>query len=227
MSLDLGTLKDIQVAGRKAISPQRTTSDGQLGDLWLSRDGALVTMDWYTAMALEGRVYNINVATPDTTMTAAVNYDATHPSVIAVAPAGTIMIPVFFNIALEDASGTDNHIIIGCDSANLYASGGTAVSSAYNIRTDEPNASAVTVKYASDSAITVTDPGVGERILYNYINAFADATTSPALVVDWQPKAPPVLVGPATFFVYVWAASTASEYEFSFQYIELPNNAIV
>lgn len=225
--LQLGTLKDVELGVRKATSPSRETSDGNVGAAWGLRDGAVVTVDWYTAMALEGRVFNIANATPDTTMTGSVNYDATHPGVYVGVPDGAVMVPVHFDVVCEDAAGTDTHFHIGCDDAELYSSGGTAVSACNNIRTDNPHASAVSAKYASDSAITITDPGATERILYNKVYAFANEADHEPYQVVWEPKAPPILVGPASFFVYIYAASTAPEYNFSLQWVELPKNAVV
>jgi len=225
--LQLSTLKDILFSIRKATKPRAETTDGEYGPVWGQRDGSIVTMPWHTAMSLEGRVYNISHASPDTKMTGATAYDATHPGICVVAPAGTVMIPVFLNVTCEDMAGTDNHVTIVTDAGDLYSSGGTAVSAVTNLRTDAPNGSAVVSKYCSDSAITVTDPDTGETNLYTYVNAFADATTSPPVVVNWEPKCPPILVGPATFLVYTYGASTACEFGFSFQYIELPSSRVV
>jgi len=224
--VQLVTLKNIDLSVRRATAPERDTADGT-GSLWASRDGSLITMPWLTAMAMEGRVFNTSHASPDTKMTAAVNYDATHPSVCIVVPAGVVMIPVSLNLSCEDMAGTDNHVTIITDAGDLYSSGGTACAAVTNLRTDSPYSSALTKVYASDSAITATDPGAGETNLFTYFNAFADATTSPPVNVNWAPAAPPVLVGPASFLVYVYGASTAAEYGFAFQWVELPKNSVV
>jgi len=184
-------------------------------------------MPWLTAMALEGRVFNSAQASPDTKLTGSVNYDATHPGLCFVAPAGIVMIPIHLDVHAEDMTGTDNHVMVVVDNGNLYASGGTASAAVTNLRTDTPIPSAVTKYYNSDSAITITDPGAGETILWQYFDAFADATTSPPFIAEWNPRVPPVLVGPATFMVYIYSATTALEYGFSLQWVELAKNAVV
>jgi hypothetical protein len=224
--IQLQTLKGVDLSGRKATSPLRETSDIESGQVWLGRDGSIVTMDWYTAMALEGRVFNVALAAPDGVMTGATAYDPTHPSILIDVPEGAVFIPVHVDICYEDASSTDNYIIIGCEDINTYVSGGTAISACNNLRTDNPYASAITSKYCSDSAITATDPAVSERILFSYVNAFLDATTSPPMQVVWEPKSPPVLVGPASFFAYCYGAA-APEFSFSIQWVELPKSAVV
>lgn len=224
--VQLQTLKNVELAGRKATTPARESADVTNGSVWLSRDGSFVTMDWYTAMAMEGRVFNVALAAPDTTMTGATSYDPTHPSVLIDVPGGTLFIPVHVDVCFEDAGGADNYIIIQCEDIATYSSGGTAISACNNLRTDNPHASAIVAKYASDSAITATDPGVTERTLFSYVDAFLDATTSPPIHIVWEPKAPPILVGPASFLIHCYGA-TAPEYSFSIQWVELPKNAIV
>lgn len=225
--IQLASLNNLPLAARKSTTPTRLTSDGSEGAVWAARDGALITMDWYTAMAMEGRVFNTANASPDTKLTGTVNYTATVPDLCFVAPAGTTMIPVYLTIHAEDMTGTDNHIVVVVDSGDLYTSGGTACAAPTNLRTDSPYSSAIAKYYNGDSAITAVDPGTGETIVDYYFNAFTDATTSPPFVYQWQPKCPPVLVGPATLLVYVYAASTGAEYGFSYQWVELPSNSIV
>jgi len=224
--IQLQTLKGVELSGRKAISPMRETCDVESGQAWFSRDGSTITMDWYTAMALEGRVFNVALAVPDTVQTGEDAYDPTHPSILLDVPDGSVFIPVHVDICYEDASSTDNYIIIGCEDICTYVSGGTAVSACNNLRTDNPYASAITAKYTGDSQLTATDPGVTERILFSYVNAFLDATTSPPMQVIWEPKSPPILVGPASFFAYCYGAA-APEFSFSIQWVELPKSAVV
>jgi hypothetical protein len=173
-------------------------------------------------------VFNLALATPDTTMTGEESYDATHPSILIDIPNGVTFIPVHVDICYEDAGGADNYIIIGCDDVNLYSSGGTGtkVSSCNNLRTDNPHSSAVTAAYTGDNQMTITDPGASERTLFSYVNAFKDAATSPPMQVVWEPKSPPVLVGPASFYAYCYGAS-GPEFSFSIQWVELPKDAVV
>ena len=222
----LEVLNNIEVTGRKAVSPIRETEDVSEGQAWLGRDGSLVAMDWYTAMAMEGRVFNIALVTPDGTMTGEAAYDATHPSILMDIPEGVTFIPVHVDVCFEDAGGADNYIIIGADDANLYSAGGSGAgdSACNNLRTDNPYASAISATYTGDTQLTITDPGASERILYSYVNQFKDAATSPPIQVIWEPKSPPVLVGPASFFIYCYGAS-APEFSYSIQWVELPKDA--
>jgi len=226
MSVEL-TNFNTELLARKGTTPIRETADGVVEKIWAARDGSVITMPWLLAMAMEGRVFNCSLASTATKMTGAVDYGATHPGICMVIPTGSTMIPVHLDVHCQDAAGTDTSIVVMVDSGDLYASGGTAVAAVTNLRTDSPYASVVTKKYASDSAITITDPGIGETILYTYENAFADATTSPPMILDWNPMPPPVLVGPATFLVYTYATTTAVEFGFSIQWVELPSNSIV
>ncbi len=191
------------------------------GALALNRMGHVVGIDWVQQMVNVGRGFNFTNITPDTLIQSSTSYAATDPSIIMVCPTGTTMIPFRVDISIEDAAGTDNHIIIGFDTADLFTSGGTAGSALNNLRTDSPYTSQLSTAKNGHSAITMVDPTATERIVFHYISAFADATTSPPMEPTWEPKYCPVLVGPATLFVYMYA-STAQMYEYNVQWIEIP-----
>lgn len=202
-----------------------TFPDGVGGEIRTNRRGELVVNNWKVQAALDGRVFNFANLTPATLITGTVAYAATTPNIIMVVPTGTTMIPIRANFSIVDSAGTDNTIIIGCDTADLYTSGGIAGSALNNLRTNDPNTSALTTAKNGDTAIVMVDPAASERLLYNWANAFAD--TVGGRVVVWEPEVPPVLIGPATFFAYVYSTGTAMEYEYSIQWIEIPSTNVV
>jgi len=195
--------------------------DGTGGLIRLNRRGELVSSDMMQQAALDGRCFNISLATPDTTATSSTSYAATDPAIIFTVPTGTTVIPYNATFSIEDAAGTDNYIIIGCDTADLYTSGGRAASTANNLRTDDPHTSNIGDIYEGDTAIVMVDPGAGERILWSWCDPFVDAAGAHEQAIVWQPRVAPVLVGPATFFVYIYG-STAPEFTFHIQYAEIP-----
>lgn len=191
------------------------------GRLRLNRRGELVVNDFLQQAAIDGRCFNIALATPDTTASASTSYVATDPAIIFTVPTGTTVIPYHLNVCLEDAAGTDNYIIVGCDTADLYTSGGRAASTANNLRSDSPHTSNVGDIYEGDTAIVMVDPAAGERTLWSWCDPFVDAAGAHTGVVVWEPRVAPVLVGPATFYVHIYG-STAPEFSFSIQYVEIP-----
>lgn len=193
-------------------------SDGAIA---IDSMGNIITCDWIQARINAGYGYNFANLTPDTLCTGATSYVATTPAIILVIPTGTVMVPFYLNIALEDSAGTDNHITVGCDTADLYTSGGIAGSALNSLRTTGGGTSAVSTAKNGDTAIVMVDPGAGERTLDDWVNAFADAVTEPPRVYIWEPERPPALIGPATFYAYIYG-STAPEYQYVVQWVEIP-----
>jgi len=191
------------------------------GSISLDSMGNLIDCDWIQARINAGYGFNFANITPDTTITGSTSYAATDPAILVQIASGTTMVPFYVNIALEDSAGVDNYVVIGCDTAALYASGGGTAGSALNsLRTTGGGTSAAT-GYNGKTAIVMTDPGATERTLYNWVNQFADVATDPPRVIVWEPKYPPVLIGPATLYVYVYGG-TAPEFQYSVQWIEIP-----
>ena len=193
-----------------------------LGRVSLNRMGHKVGNDWVQDLVNQGRGFNFAQITPDTLLTASTSYAATDPSIILVIPQGTVMIPFYCQVSFEDADGVDNHVIIGYDTGDLFVSGGIAGSALNNLRADSPYTSVMKTAKNGDTAIVMTDPGAGERIVFHYTDAFPDVDTSPAGVIPWEPKRVPVLVGPATLFVHIYAGGTAQEYQYQVKWVEIP-----
>jgi len=114
---------------RKAVSPQRETSDGNKDILWGTLDGALVGEDWIQALVMDGRVFHAyfgNASSPATFDTA---WAATDPDLTMDIPAGTTVIPLRITIVCENF-GTDLLAetmtlvsqVLGADSAQVQKS---------------------------------------------------------------------------------------------------------
>lgn len=200
--------------------------DESRGRITVDRMGDMIGMDWRQRIVNMGRGYNFANITPDTLITGSSSYVATDPALLIVVPTGHTMVPISVCVDMENMAGTDNHVTIGFDTSDLYSSGGLAGSMINNLRTDDAFPSPVVKAYNGSTAIVMTDPAAGERIIYHWCDAFADADTKSAPSIVWEPKYSPVLVGPASFFVYVYAATTSPDFQYSVQWVEFPTEAI-
>lgn len=199
--------------------------DGTAGAIRLNRRGEIVTNDFIQQAILDGRGFNFANIAPDTLITGSTSYTNSDPCLLVTIAEDTTMIPFYLHIGIEDAGSTDNHITIGFDTADLYVSGGgTAGSTVNNLRSDAPVTSLTTYAKNGATAIVITDPGAGERIIYHHINPFQDEADK-LYEINWEPRVCPVLVGPASFFVYVYGAS-APTFEYSLQWIEIPTVSV-
>ena len=210
---------------RELTYPSFTEGDG--GEIRQNKRGELIVIDWKEQAAIDGRCFNWSHLTPDTLITGTINYTATVPGLQVVVPVGTTILPYYTCITVEDAADTDYHIKIGFDTGNLYTSGGLDGSAINNLRTDSPFQTAIKTAKNGDSAITGVDPGASERFLFHWVDQFAMADDRGGhYIIEWKPRVCPVLVGPATFYAWVYGATSAQEYQYVVQWIEVPTAVV-
>ncbi len=181
-----------------------------------SKLGFGIMMDFYTQMAIEGRVYQVNAGTISSPATGDAPLADAAAEMCADAALGTTIIPVYASIG-EEAAGTVNETagksvatVSSVGTAfvplNLKSGGVAAVSTA---RVDETGGVTVTVELATTT-----------------LRHFSRSQVIAAGAIDtnyqWTPRTPPVLVGPRCFYIQVGGTGTASEYYANFDYIELP-----
>ena len=232
-------MSDVRVT-REVSSVSRGTSDGDLMALRGTRDGAVFTADWYLAAALEGRAFGVNTgtgSTPDTTtVSGGTGLTVAKPDLSVTVPAGTTIIPVFLEYAIEDtaAAGPLEVVAMASAAATQVQSGGDALT-IYNMRTDAPvssNCSAASV--LASSGVT---PYTG-----NYVEFFrgyaGDATdqhgSSTAQTINtatrghWSAGStmvPPICTGISQIAVYL--TGTGATGWLTLIWVEFPSNSIV
>src|SRR4029077_10167349 len=88
------------------------TSDGPISNAQGSRDGALFVADYVTKLGLHGRIINASVGVSITPVTFATTaaWAITQPSLSIDVPAGTAVIPISFQVALQTEAGTLNTV---------------------------------------------------------------------------------------------------------------------
>jgi len=225
MSVTLTNL-NYEALVRKATSPSRETSDGVLEKLWAARDGSLVTIDWYTAMAMEGRVFNISNAVQEGGATALIGEtapgtDNINPSILVDVPAGTTIIPMEVMV-MPEGTGTQGDwgiIRINTDDAVRYASGGNALTPV-NMRKDDVFPS--TCSCYDGSTQIVASANTDDDIIWT---GSTDHTARANEPQRWTAKEyiPPILVGPASLLVFIMVSNVDEEVLFSVKWAELPS----
>lgn len=204
------------------VTPQRQTSDTDNWAAWRgTRDGAPSVIDWATARSMEGRVFGANMGSLTTPLTFLV-YGANRPDAWLRVPDATAIIPLYVNVALEDAAGTDTEIFI-IVAANDIGNGTSTAATAGPVswRTDAPVTSAVTARHLATADTTAaTTPIEVFRTTYGS----AEGTGNDARNVLWAPRVPPVLMGPASLIVYVAATTTQATGFVQFAWVEVPEN---
>ena len=201
--------------------------EGDGGEIRQNKRGELIVVDWKEQAAIDGRCFNWSHLTPDTLITGTINYTATVPGLMVIVPVGTTILPYYVCITAEDATGTDNWVKVGFDDGSLINTGGLDGSTINNLRTDSPFTTAIKTAKNSGSAITMVDPADSERFLFHWIDAFAMADDRGGhYVIEWKPRVSPVLVGPATFYAYIYAGTSGQDYQYVVQWIEVPTASV-
>lgn len=179
--------------------------------------GYQIVMDFYTQMAIEGRVFSVRAGTISVPLVGDVLIIDTAAEMAVDAASGTTIIPVATNIGINLATGTV-HEYQGKSVATVSSAGDVYVP--LNLRSDGPS-SVSTARVDAEGGVTVTAE-LATTTLRHFSTGAAIAQGAYALNVEWEPRTPPVLVGPRCFYVQVGAASTGPSYFANIDYIELP-----
>jgi len=179
--------------------------------------GFQVVMDFYTQMAIEGRVFQVKAGTISVPLVGDVVLTDQKAEMAVDAASGTTIIPVATNIAINLGTGT-LHEYAG-KSVATASSGGDAFTP-LNLRSDGP-ASTATARVDAEGGVTVTAE-LATTTLLHFAKGGAIAVGAYDLNVAWEPRTPPVLVGPRCFYVQIAATGTGPSYFANIDFIELP-----
>lgn len=122
-----------------------TGGDGNTGRIRLNRRGEIVTSEFITQAALDGRLFCASAGTLTTpiTWTATATIDGTKPLFFLSVPAGTTVIPVSIQLYME-AYGTNAQFECMAAVGTGGVSAGATPVTITNLRTDSPNTSTCT-----------------------------------------------------------------------------------
>lgn len=124
-----------------------------------TRDGALFTAPWYLQMAMEGRVFAVNVGTGTTPTTFNAAFAVAEQDLFVHVPSGTCIIPVYIGVQFEDTgTALALDVMAVASSTGDAAVTGTA-KTIYNVRTDAPRSSNCTATAVVTAAGTDTLAG--------------------------------------------------------------------
>ncbi len=212
------------VAAQTTARPQQT--EGNQVQARGLRDGSLIFSEWYESLALAGRSVAANMGSVTTPLTFLVTA-ANRPDGWIRVPSGTSILPLGLTVALEAFAGTvtetdvrvcQNDIGNGTSSAatvgpqslrgdSLFTSGCTA----RQLATGDTTAETSPISVWRDSVPTASAAG-------NDIAGRKDITRA---MMGY-----PILIGPATWEVYIAATTTQATGFLVFKWLEVPTTLI-
>ena len=187
-----------------------------------SKMGFQIVTDFYTQMAIEQRAFQVRAGTISVPLVGDVTLTDAVAEMCVDAATGTTVIPVYTNVSfnlaadtLFESAGKSQAAISASGTAfiplPLY-SGGVASTCIARV------AAAGGVAVAGELATTV-------RRHWSWSQPIAAGAWD--TWYDWEPRTPPILAGPACYYVQIAGGpTTAPSYFASFDYIELPTTAV-
>jgi hypothetical protein len=196
-------------------------SEGTLMAWTGTRRGEAFIMSFYERMAFQGRVFQVRAGTITTPIAGDVVITNSAAEMATSANAGTTFIPINTNIAQRLQPGT------------LAEDAGKSVGAIHTIGTAFV---ALPLKLGGNAANTFSTCSTAGGVA---VAAELATTTrrhwswSQPIVAgayqttyDWDPLVPPILTGPACYYVQIAATGTAQDYYASYDFIELPSSLV-
>lgn len=200
-------MAEMQTATRR--NPTTTRENGPLS-VWANPAGAVVDLSFKQALIAAGYGYHVTVGAVTTPITGGgdgTTLDVGQPELAISVPSGTAIMPISIRAECELPADTDNdieEILIAVDRTQAMTALGTSTTETpANLRTDNPNASGCTVVSAVTANITPAVPVHGIELARKQerTNIVTAGITQGFMELVYEPKHPPIIVGPAIVFV--------------------------
>lgn len=194
-----------------------------------SRLGLEAIMDFYTYAAVAGWAYQVKQGTITTPVVGQVPITDAAANLAVACPASTTIIPVSCNVTYRLAAGTLFETA-GKSAASSTMSGGTAFIP-LPLRTLGPSnaasaAATSTAMVAAAGGVTVTaELATTTRRHFAWSQPIA-AGAWPTWY-DWNPRVPPILAGPSSFYIQIGGAGTAPSAYCHFDFLEILTAALI
>ena len=216
-----------EIRGYARRNPSMAGIGGAVG-LWANRAGTSVFMPEIQALIAAGYGFNVTVGaltTPIQGGGAGTTLDQLQSELLISVPTGTAIIPFSLRVEAEvpaDQDGDVQQILIAVDRAAAQAAfaAGT-VETPLNLRTDAPRASLTTVQSANTANHTSPTLGIELARKQMVTNIVTSGITQGILDLVYEPKVPPILVGPCQLVVY-WGGTQAMSAFCQANWVELP-----
>jgi len=184
--------------------------------------------DMLSWLAMNGHVFYASDADQDDALTGQTSFANTTPTLLLNVPTGTTAIPLLVRLAQTGTvAGGAITVLMEIDDIAAYSSGGTAETTLC-ARTDAPLAANANFTNATLYSTATATAGYGVRI---FGRTFAQdvAPTSADLIPEivWAPVAGlDFLVGPASFKVFTYAATTGPTFFWAVKWAAFPTGMV-
>ena len=216
-----------------AVQDPTPVADGSWVNIRALNDGSAVTASFAQASILAGYGFHVTIGAFSTPITGGGDgtiLDQDQPEGIISVPSGAAILPIRIHVQAQTpllaTDSDESEILIALDRTAAYdASGTVTTETIFNMRTDNPVASVVTARSAATA--NITNPTLGIELARSVIVGDVQGTAANALWTKnellYEPKYPPVIVGPAAIYIY-WGGTVATTGFAEVQWLELPSS---
>ena len=196
----------------------------------LSRLGLQSIQDFFLYAVLSGSAYQVRTGTITTPIVGDVVITDAAAEYCVDATSGYTIVPVVNTISIRLGTGTLHEYAV--KSVNAVSSAGTAFVPLplRNVGPDGATAvaAATTARAATAGGVTVTaELATTTRRHWSFANPVAVGAGNEAGPVAWEPRMPPILVGPVCLYVQIAATTTGPSYYAHLDYIEMVTSLLV
>lgn len=226
-------------SGRVRQNSYENYSEGQDRNFRINRRAEIVVADFWLQMALDGRMFGVDIATENDGVNSTVAIDDLLVWAVSDIAVGTVIIPCEAKVAVVTwTTSTLLDFMLEADfGKQRYSSGGTAVTAA-NLRGDYPRAASGVnrVNTGSNAGVTTSAKSTlhgadgslefhRHSIEVNWGNA---GDGIPDVGFTWRATdagAPPIIDGPGSFLFHLGAAVDVTAWGY-YSYAELPTASV-
>lgn len=222
---------DLQLLARRNPT---LSAENSAFPIWGNRAGAIVTKSLSQALIAAGYGFHVTVGDGTTPIVGGGNgtiLDITEPELVISVPSGAAIMPVSIRVSCEMPADTDadvQEILIALQRAAAITSAGTGTAETpMNLRSDNSRStvctiySATTADHTYTGAITTPVHHLELARKQEVTNIVTSGITHGLLELIYEPKTPPVLVGPATLFVHFGGTAAMSGF-IEASWVEMP-----
>ena len=196
----------------------RSESEGNWIDLKGSKRGEVCVVDFYTAMALEGRGYQVRAGALSAPLVGDVEITDQACEMATESLTGTTVLPVELHIAINLGGGT-LHEYVAKSRPWTTAVTGTAFTALPMYLGGVAARSASYVSAAGGVDVGANESLLLDRLHYSFSQPIAMGAWDG--IAKWEPIAPPPIAGRSIFYVQIAAATTGPSYFAHYNFIEL------
>ncbi len=198
----------------------------------LLRDGSYIAADWLVAMALEGRIFQVNFGQGTTYVTAKTALTAAQPDLNLDVPQGVVVIPLAFHLTIGALAGTANHFFLQAGQGNVVGNGTSSAAtggpfSVFQGQGPIPTGCTARQAYSGNGTAPGSASGgsLNEFVSWDQIAANGAGSSN---VYDWNINfvLPTIITGPGSISGYGVSTTTALQFKAILTYLELPASAV-